>query len=130
MAKFLIKGVPAKGRVASFKKSGRWMHVSKGAAGKKTAATKVAAPAPSSKYYQPDDVPKPLSSRKANRKPTKLRASITPGTVLIVLAGRFKGKRVVFLKQLESGLLMVTGKFIFAFHLPCVHYCPMAPVCY
>lgn len=62
------------------------------------------------KFYAPDDVPTPIKKRAIVR-PAKLRSSIAPGSVLILLAGRFKGKRVVFLKQLESGLLLVTGPF-------------------
>ena len=66
------------------------------------------------KWYPVDKVSKPLSSSKTARncrKTAKLRSSIVPGSVLILLSGRFRGKRVVFLKQLSSGTLLVTGKY-------------------
>ncbi|KAL0211822.1 hypothetical protein RCL1_005448 [Eukaryota sp. TZLM3-RCL] len=58
--------------------------------------------------FTADDIPKPLHRNNFQRAP-RLRHPIVPGSVLILLAGRFRGKRVVFLKQMESGLLLVTA---------------------
>merc|ERR1719446_427546 len=76
----------------------------------KAAAVK-AEPKKATRFYPAEDVKKKLGNTRANAKPTKLRKTITEGSVLILLAGRYKGQRVVFLKQLESGLLLITGPY-------------------
>ena len=60
-------------------------------------------------WYPADDEKK--HHKKSKPKTTKLRKGIVPGSVLILLSGRFRGKRVVFLKQLASGLLLITGPY-------------------
>ncbi|KAF7999394.1 hypothetical protein HF325_006070 [Metschnikowia pulcherrima] len=67
-------------------------------------------PALQPKWYPSPDSFVPKQARKTAR-PHKLRASIVPGTVLILLAGRFRGKRVVYLKHLEDNTLLVSGPF-------------------
>ncbi|KAG0661442.1 60S ribosomal protein L6A [Maudiozyma exigua] len=62
------------------------------------------------KWFPSETVSAQKKTRKASR-PQKLRASLVPGTVLILLAGRFRGKRVVYLKNLEDNTLLVSGPF-------------------
>ncbi|KAJ4850619.1 60S ribosomal protein L6 [Turnera subulata] len=109
----LVRGIGKYSRSKMYHKRGLWAIKAKngGAFPKHDPKPKAAAPAEKPpKFYPADDVKKPLVNKR-KPKTAKLRASITPGTVLIILAGRFKGKRVVFLKQLPSGLLLVTGPF-------------------
>ncbi|XP_050238752.1 60S ribosomal protein L6-1-like [Mercurialis annua] len=109
----LVRGIGKYSRSQMYHKRGLWAIKAKngGVFPKHDPKPKPASPAEKPpKFYPADDIKKPLINKR-KPKPTKLRASITPGTVLIILAGRFKGKRVVFLKQLSSGLLLVTGPF-------------------
>ncbi|RDX93675.1 60S ribosomal protein L6, partial [Mucuna pruriens] len=109
----LIRGIGKYSRSKMYHKRGIWAIKAKNGGVLPTHDPKPKPEAPAQKppkFYPADDVKKPLVN-KHKPKPTKLRASIAPGTVLILLAGRFKGKRVVFLKQLPSGLLLVSGPF-------------------
>jgi len=81
-----------------------------GTAGPKKVIKAAATTGKSARYYPADDIAVPKHSRKTP-KPTKVRESIIPGTVLIILAGRFRGKRAVCLKALPSGLLLISGPY-------------------
>jgi len=82
-----------------------------GNAGPKKAAKAAASTGKSPRYYPADDTPRPKHSRKSKKNAPRVRSSISPGTVCILLAGRFRGKRVVCLKALPSGLLLVSGPY-------------------
>jgi len=108
----LIRGVRKFGRATAFHKNGGWKFSKLGAKGKKVQEKKEAVAAVNEpKFYAADDIQTPLHSRKSHHKAPRLRSSLTAGTVVIILSGRFRGKRAVFLKQLPSGLLLVTGPY-------------------
>merc|ERR1739848_805090 len=80
----------------------------------KKAAGKPAATGKAQRFYPTDSERRRFKTTGAGKSYTatqKLKAGIVPGSVLILVAGRHRGKRVIFLKQLSSGLLLVTSPF-------------------
>merc|ERR1711916_199175 len=52
-----------------------------------------------------------LPSRRGAHRAPSVRASLSAGVIVILLSGKYRGKRVVVLDVLPSGLLMVTGPY-------------------
>ena len=82
-----------------------------GVTGPKNVAKASPSTGKSARFYPADDIPRPKHSRAKKHNAPKIRGSFTPGTVCILLSGRFRGKRVVCLKALESGLLLISGPY-------------------
>jgi large subunit ribosomal protein L6e len=97
--KLLIRGIPLYGRSASYHRSGKWAKKNKKPIekkkeekkmiikefGKKKEKREIKRPR-ETRFYPTEDIPKPIPSRKNHHHPTKLRSSITPGTILIILS--------------------------------------------
>jgi large subunit ribosomal protein L6e len=124
-SKELVRGVGRLSRSQVFAKRGLWKglkksekpaaeptpeYVEKTIGGENNGGKRLVPTQKAPRYYPAEDVRKSKKCRKSPR-PPPLRSSIVPGTILILLAGRYRGKRVVFLKQLASGLLLVTGPY-------------------
>lgn len=62
-------------------------------------------------WYPADDEKQPLKRKRNQPKPSTGRKNIQPGSVVILLSGPHRGRRVVVLKTLTSGNLLVTGPY-------------------
>jgi len=63
------------------------------------------------RYYPTEERPKKFTVKRKRfgDHPRRFRSTLTPGTVVILVAGKHAGKRAVVVKHLSSGLLLVTG---------------------
>jgi len=124
----LTSGVGLYSKSAMYKKSGKWAKkkqwknpakkpAAKGPTKKefgkgKNAGTRIIPAKRAPKFYPTERLQRKLKNTRAKPRPSQLRSSIHPGQVLILLSGKFRGRHVVFLRQLQpSGLLLVTGPY-------------------
>ncbi|CAF1345788.1 unnamed protein product [Didymodactylos carnosus] len=63
------------------------------------------------RYYPTEERPKKfrVKRKRFSQHERRFRSNLTPGTIVIMVAGRYAGKRAVIVKQLKSGLLLLTG---------------------
>jgi len=99
-------------KVAAPPKPKKAVSVEKQINGEKNGKTRIVKVQSRKSFYPTQDKVKPRPAKRLFKQHKRtLRSTLTPGTICIVLAGPHKGKRVVLLKQLYSGLLLVTGPF-------------------
>merc|ERR1711915_424586 len=97
------------------------LYITKPIGGEKNGGTRKVRTVKRPAYYATQLNKKRIPSSGPKTRTKRLRKSLTPGTVCIMLAGLHKGKRVIFLKRLAGGLCLVTGPFK-------INACPMRRV--
>merc|ERR1711970_808544 len=108
------QAVNSNSRSASYAKKVLYKRKRWTTSGEKKAAEKTGQVGRAQRFYPVDQERrrfKTTGAGKSYRAAQKVKEGIVPGSVLILVAGRHRGKRAVFLKQLPSGLLLVTGPF-------------------
>merc|ERR1712223_1940352 len=108
------QAVNSNSRSASYAKKVLYKRKRWTTSGEKKAAEKTGQVGRAQRFYPVDQERrrfKTTGAGKSYRATQKLKEGIVPGSVLILVAGKHRGKRVIFLKQLESGLLLVRGPF-------------------
>jgi large subunit ribosomal protein L6e len=130
--KYIARGLPKRTRTQNYHRKGLWAMKQRGPVpgvqkkrrgpgrpkvvtikpfGKDGKETRTVVRPREPRVYHPDPIKHKAHYRKTRGNPPKVRSSLTPGTVCIVLSGRCRGRRVILLKVLESGLLLVTGPY-------------------
>lgn len=108
-----------KGEVAKKQSKAAPAFIEKPIGGDKNGGTRMVRVKKLPAYYAPELKGKKSCSKNFFSKHKRsLRPTLTPGTVCIVLAGVHKGKKTIFLKQLSSGLCLITGPYL-------INGCPM-----